>query len=35
MSLQITGKVIEILPEQSGQGRNGDWRKGTTSTSSP
>jgi hypothetical protein len=27
MSLQITGKVIEILPEQSGQGRNGDWRK--------
>jgi hypothetical protein len=27
MSLQITGKVIEILPEQSGQGRNGEWRK--------
>ena len=27
MSLQITGKVIEILPEQSGTSRNGEWRK--------
>jgi hypothetical protein len=27
MSLEITGKVIEILPEQSGTSRNGDWRK--------
>lgn len=27
MSLEITGKVIEVLPEQSGTGRNGDWRK--------
>ena len=27
MSLDITGSVIDILPEQSGTGRNGDWRK--------
>jgi hypothetical protein len=27
MSLEITGKVIEILPEQSGTSRNGEWRK--------
>ena len=27
MSLQITGKVIEILPVQSGQGKNGEWKK--------
>lgn len=27
MSLQITGKVIDILPEQSGTSRNGEWRK--------
>ena len=27
MSLQITGKVIDILEEQSGTGRNGEWRK--------
>jgi hypothetical protein len=27
MSLEITGKVIDILPEQSGTSRNGDWRK--------
>jgi len=27
MSLQISGKVIEILAEQSGTGRNGEWRK--------
>jgi len=27
MSLQITGKIIEILEEQSGTGKNGEWRK--------
>jgi len=27
MDLTLTGKVIKILPEQSGQGRNGPWRK--------
>ena len=27
MDLQITGKVIQILEEQSGEGRNGPWRK--------
>lgn len=27
MSLTITGRVIEILEEQSGTGRNGPWRK--------
>lgn len=27
MSLQITGRVIEILEEQSGTGKNGPWRK--------
>ena len=27
MSLEITGKVLDILPEQSGTSRNGDWRK--------
>jgi hypothetical protein len=27
MDLQITGKVTQILPEQSGEGRNGPWRK--------
>lgn len=27
MSLEITGKLVEILPEQSGQGRNGTWKK--------
>ncbi len=25
--MEISGKVIEILPEQSGQGRNGTWRR--------
>lgn len=25
--MEIQGKVIEILPEASGQGRNGTWRK--------
>ncbi len=27
MDLQLTGKVIEILEEQSGTGKNGVWRK--------
>ncbi len=27
MSLEITGKVIELLEEQSGTGKNGEWRK--------
>ncbi|MCG8467988.1 MAG: DUF3127 domain-containing protein [Gemmatimonadetes bacterium] len=27
MALKITGRVIEILEEQSGEGRNGPWRK--------
>ena len=27
MDLQITGKVIDVLDEQSGEGRNGPWRK--------
>ena len=27
MDLQVTGTVIEILEEQSGEGRNGQWRK--------
>jgi hypothetical protein len=27
MSLEITGKVIEILEEKSGEGKNGTWRK--------
>jgi len=27
MDLQITGRVIDILEEQSGQGKNGPWRK--------
>lgn len=25
--MEITGKVIQLLPEQSGQGKNGTWRK--------
>lgn len=25
--LQITGEVVEVLEEQSGEGRNGPWRK--------
>jgi hypothetical protein len=25
--MDITGKLSEILPEQSGQGRNGNWTK--------
>lgn len=27
MDLQITGEVTRILPEESGTGRNGPWRK--------
>ncbi|MEX0845437.1 MAG: DUF3127 domain-containing protein [Balneolaceae bacterium] len=27
MDLQITGKVTKILEEQSGEGKNGPWRK--------
>lgn len=27
MSLEITGKVIAKLPQQSGQGKNGSWIK--------
>lgn len=27
MGLQIVGKLVELLPEQSGEGRNGVWRK--------
>ena len=25
--MEIKGKIIELLPEQSGQSANGDWRK--------
>ncbi|MDT8368187.1 MAG: DUF3127 domain-containing protein [Longimicrobiales bacterium] len=27
MDLKLTGKVVQILEEQSGQGKNGPWRK--------
>ncbi len=27
MELVISGKVIQLLPEQSGEGKNGTWRK--------
>jgi hypothetical protein len=27
MDLKITGTVSQLLPEQSGEGRNGPWRK--------
>lgn len=27
MDLTLSGKVIEVLEEQSGEGRNGTWRK--------
>ncbi len=27
MALDITGKIIQILPLQSGSGRNGTWKK--------
>jgi hypothetical protein len=29
MSLEITGKLIQVLPEQTGEGRNGTWVKGS------
>ena len=25
--MQITGKVVSVLPAQSGQGKNGEWKK--------
>ncbi len=25
--MEIQGKIIQLLPEQSGQGKNGTWRK--------
>lgn len=25
--MELKGKVIDILPEEKGQGRNGEWRK--------
>ncbi|MCH7401562.1 DUF3127 domain-containing protein [Belliella kenyensis] len=25
--MEINGKIVQILPEQSGNGRNGTWRK--------
>ncbi|GAB3650371.1 DUF3127 domain-containing protein [Echinicola sediminis] len=25
--MEISGKIIQIMPEQSGNGRNGTWRK--------
>jgi len=25
--MEITGKIIEILPEETGEGRNGPWKK--------
>ncbi len=25
--MEITGKIVQMLPEQSGSGRNGTWRK--------
>ncbi len=27
MNLQLTGKVVQILNEQSGEGKNGPWKK--------
>ncbi|MCL7968080.1 MAG: DUF3127 domain-containing protein, partial [marine benthic group bacterium] len=27
LDLKITGRVVEILEEQSGEGKNGPWRK--------
>ena len=27
MDLKLTGKVVQILQEQNGEGRNGPWRK--------
>ena len=28
MALEITGKIIQIMPQQSGVGKNGAWSKG-------
>ena len=25
--MEITGKIIQILPEETGEGRNGTWKK--------
>jgi hypothetical protein len=25
--MEINGKIIELLPEQSGESANGEWRK--------
>lgn len=27
MALEISGKIIKVLPEQNGTGRNGAWKK--------
>ncbi|MGA0558688.1 DUF3127 domain-containing protein [Larkinella sp. VNQ87] len=27
MALELTGKLVKVLPEQTGQGRNGTWTK--------
>lgn len=27
MAMELTGKLIKVLPEQTGQGRNGTWTK--------
>ncbi len=28
MSMEVSGKLIQVLPEQTGEGRNGTWVKG-------
>jgi len=25
--MEIQGKIIQVLPEQTGQGKNGPWKK--------
>ncbi len=27
MALEITGKLVQVMPEQTGQGQNGPWTK--------
>lgn len=27
MQVEITGKIVNVLPTQSGQGKNGEWEK--------
>lgn len=27
MAMELTGKLVKVLPEQSGQGKNGTWTK--------